>query len=85
MGIVRVWKQVDIELKRHVTDSWDLVLRWTSSIQEPRWGELQLLQSVQTQTLCECSLNLKEEGYNKTEESDKKCIDVCFSHFLLKK
>ena len=43
VGVVGVWQQVDVKAKGHVADSRDLVLRWTSSVQKPSRGELQLL------------------------------------------
>lgn len=61
MGVVGVRQQVDVEVKRHVAHCRDLILRRTASVQEPGGGELQLLQSEQTQTLHEGSFNLRRE------------------------
>lgn len=58
MGIVTVWQKVDVEAERHVTDSRDLVLRRTPGVENTPWGECQLLQGVETQTLEEGPLNL---------------------------
>lgn len=46
--VVCIWQQIDIELKWHIADRRDLILRRASSVQEPRGGKLQLLQSVET-------------------------------------
>lgn len=61
-GVVGVWQQIHVEAKRHVANRWDLILRRTPSVQEPRGGKLQLLQSVETQTLHERTFNLREGG-----------------------
>lgn len=68
MGVVGVLQQINVEAKRHVADCRDLVLRRTAGVQEPRRGKLQLLQSVETQTLHERSFNLTEGGRREGEE-----------------
>lgn len=49
-----------VEAKWNITDRWDLILRGTPSVQEPRGRKLQLLQSEETQTLHEGSFNLRD-------------------------
>lgn len=78
VGIVGVRQQIDVELKRHVAHRGDLVLRGTPGVQEPRGGILQLLQSVETQTLHERSFNLSDRrkggrqgSRRRREEKDK--------------
>lgn len=66
MGVGGVRQQVDVEAKRHVADRRDLVLRRTSSVQEPGGGELQLLQGVEAQTLHEGALDLR--GGRRTKD-----------------
>ena len=60
--VAGVGQQIDVEAKRHVAHRRDLILRRTSSVQKPGGGKLQLLQSVETQTLHERSFNLTEGG-----------------------
>ena len=66
VGVVGVRQKINVEAKRHVAHRRDLILGWTSSVQEPGEGKLQLLQSVETQTLHECSFNLTEGGQKAT-------------------
>lgn len=58
LGVVRVGQQVDVEAKRNVAHGGDLVLGRAAGVQQPGGGELQLLQSEETQTLHEGPLNL---------------------------
>lgn len=58
LGVVRVGQQVDAEAKRNIAHGGDFVLGWAAGVQQPGGGELQLLQSVETQTLNEGPLNL---------------------------
>lgn len=60
IGVVRVGQQVDVEAKRNVAHGRDLVLGRAAGVQQAGGGELQLLQSVETQTLHEGPLNLTE-------------------------
>lgn len=69
MGVVGVGQQINVEVKRQVADRRDLILRRTSSVQEPRGGKLQLLQSEETQTLYERSFYLRART---TREERKK-------------
>lgn len=66
MGVLGVRQQIDIELKRHIAHSWDLILRRTPSVQKTRGGKLQLLHSEETQTLHESSFNLTDRQEEKS-------------------
>lgn len=72
--VVGVWEQIHVEAKRHVADGGDLILRRTSSVQKPGRRKLQLLQSVETQTLHERSFNLRHAG--RTEDGRKSKEDT---------
>lgn len=66
MGVVGVRQQINIEAKWSVAHRRDLILGRTSSVQEPEGGKLQLLKSVETQTLHKRSFNLTEGGQKAT-------------------
>lgn len=71
MGVVGVRQQIHVEDKRHVADRGDLVLRRASSVQEPGGGKLQLLQSVEAQTLHEGAFNLRGRKEERGKEGKK--------------
>lgn len=84
MRVVGVRQQIDIEAKWHVADSRDLVLRRPPSVEKTRGGKLELLKSVETQTLHEPSFNLTdEETVEKSEKFPHRPVRECvFLHFL---
>lgn len=61
VGVVGVGQQIDVEAKRHVADGGDLILRRPPRVEQTGGGKLELLQSVETQTLHEPSFDLSDE------------------------
>ena len=61
MGVVGVRQKVDVEAKGHVANGGDLILGRPPRVEQTGGGELELLQSVETQTLHKPAFDLSDE------------------------